>query len=149
MPIWDVFLWWRRSCCPAFASYTEGPLAVHNGAPPWPYAAASLEHLDLPAGSYVIFGKAWFGNDSAAALGNAPVFFGLVAEGVGRQVAMQVQPLVGGNVSALSGAVFMPHTFKAAGRVDLWAYSNSLNALDVKARDVEITAIEVSTVNVQ
>jgi hypothetical protein len=90
----------------------------------------------------------WFGNDEGSH--NAPVFCRLDAEGERSGIAMQIQPNVTGNVSALSGAITLAHTFRSGGRVDLLCFVNSLfTDTVVRIRDIQLNAVQVGTLTNQ
>jgi hypothetical protein len=63
---------------------------------------------------------------------------------------MQIQPNVTENVSALSGALTLTHTFSSGGRVDLECFVNALFSDSVVViRDVQLNAISVATITTQ
>jgi hypothetical protein len=144
------------SYCDAFTTYREGPFQVVNGLPSFPYTAASLAHLDLHAGKYVIIANARFTNDSPPAPQNmAPLFCGLTAQTSqeSRQVGMLMQPMgspINQNVCALSAAVTLALNLVSPDRVFFWAYNNNpTKTLDVKAYEIQITAIKVGNLTFQ
>jgi hypothetical protein len=127
----------------------EGPSTARSGALTGPVTITTaftpgdpVGHLDLPAGKYAIFAKAWLENQSAATATTASC---TLMAGTDSDIVTLKLETTGTNAFRGTVALEVTHEFTSAGAAQLLCATGS--GVTIHANDAAITAIEVGTVS--
>lgn len=123
----------------AYSGSLVGPVTITTSGRP----GDKVGHLNLPAGSYVIFAKAWLENQDAVNATSAGCQ--LDAGGASDEDVLKLEPS-GTNAFRGAVAVNIAVTLSSPGVAQLSCFTGAL--VTITANDAVVTAIQVGSLNV-